>query len=50
MNYLLQRQGDVPGFNPYMINKYVHISHALIFQLFIISEWVLRFKRAKNMF
>lgn len=31
MNYLLQRRGGVPAFNPYMNNKHVHIGYAQIF-------------------
>lgn len=50
MNYLLQRWCDVPGFNPYMNNKYVHIGHAKIFQLSIISAWIFNLKLAENLF
>lgn len=50
MNYLLQGRGDVPGFNPYMNNKYVHIGHAQIFSLFVISAWVLNSKLPENLF
>lgn len=50
MNYLLQGRGDVPGFNPYMNNKCVHIGHAQIFPLFVISAWVLNSKLPENLF
>lgn len=48
MNNLLKRWGDVPGFHPYMNNKYVHIGHGQIFQLLIVSAWVLNLKLAEN--
>lgn len=50
INYLLQRRHRVPGFNPYMNNKYVHIGHAQISQLFIISVWAVNLNLPENLF